>query len=373
MLLSSIVSRQGLSIIGVNKFKGHSNNLKPASNVIVNVKLYCDKSAQDGERRDSLLTDEMIERISAGSEEMKNKLKYLEYEFMLAQQDGGLVPTVIEEMDWHVLLTLESRQQRLRYLTKLCKAELRKEEKIKQKEIKQRISNTPSEHGDSKVSRSENRSESRCFFKSIFLRLQDKSFNQFHQGKCLNALMYGIPLVYDLGFHQQMNGIEQKNAARELIHSYGINHTHNDPFDMRFLNNDPNSILFKSLAIQNPEINEPYFPITVSSQSYLDMYPREQLVYLTPDAHEVMREFDPEKIYIIGAVNKKSEQRDFMSVAKAKRDNLQMLKLPLGIPSPNDYEFVCFRWIFRLKNSHLKNGSRSLLVADQLNGIPITQ
>lgn len=47
---------------------------------------------------------------------------------------------------------------------------------------------------------------------------------------------------------------------------------------------------------------EPWFPLNVHTNSYLDLFPKEQLVYLTPHCREELRTYDHDAIYIIGGI-----------------------------------------------------------------------
>jgi ribonuclease P protein 1 len=49
-------------------------------------------------------------------------------------------------------------------------------------------------------------------------------------------------------------------------------------------------------------VHEPWFPLHLHESSYLDKFPKEQLVYLTPHCREEMLEYDHDAIYIIGAI-----------------------------------------------------------------------
>lgn len=70
------------------------------------------------------------------------------------------------------------------------------------------------------------------------------------------------------------------------------------------------------------------FPINVHQESYLDLFPKERLVYLTPHCHNDLTTYNPDDIYIIGAMVDKVHN-DPISLAKAKKHNLRMARLPL--------------------------------------------
>ena len=51
--------------------------------------------------------------------------------------------------------------------------------------------------------------------------------------------------------------------------------------------------------------NSPYCHAT--SLSYLDLFPREKLVYLSPDSPNIMNEYDHNVVYILGGIFQKSK------------------------------------------------------------------
>ena len=66
----------------------------------------------------------------------------------------------------------------------------------------------------------------------------------------------------------------------------------------------------------------------MSTSSYLDLFPREKIVYLTPHCNQVLEGYDPDSVYIVGALVDKTT-REPLSLAKAKRDGVKMRTLPL--------------------------------------------
>ena len=83
-----------------------------------------------------------------------------------------------------------------------------------------------------------------------------------------------------------------------------------------------------------------------TSSTYLDVFPSEKLIYLSPDSNVEMTSFDHEAIYIIGGIADLSEWRRTeptrldhgdrslagkkpLTFAKAKRDRVQHQRLPL--------------------------------------------
>lgn len=302
---------------------------------VVYARGYCDDLKTDPDCSDSLLTDEMIERISAGKEDVIDKLKQLEFEVINGRQSGRPVPSKLRAIDWEQLLCLKSSRQKSKFLEFLHRNELIKQKEKLEKEQKRkeweicRLEKLNNGQKDEKPTTNQDLTAYGLGKNTIMIKLTDARMHAFYHNRCFNSLMYGVPIVYDLGFHDRMTPSEQRNVAVQLLGAFSSNREHKDPFYMQLLNADPNSLIMKVLQVNNPAIHRPEFPIDVSSQSYLDIYPREKLIFLTPDAKDEMVRFDPEIVYIIGGIVDKSDTSP-ISVAKAKRENVKTLRLPLN-------------------------------------------
>lgn len=103
---------------------------------------------------------------------------------------------------------------------------------------------------------------------------------------------------------------------------------HDDPFDLHFCNVNLKSQTTRQLKNYIPTMLDLDFPMNVHTESFLDMFPKEKLVYLTPHCNTDLVKFNPDDIYIIGGIVDKVNN-DPLSLAKAKKHNLRMARLPL--------------------------------------------
>ncbi|CAF1085953.1 unnamed protein product [Rotaria sp. Silwood1] len=67
----------------------------------------------------------------------------------------------------------------------------------------------------------------------------------------------------------------------------------------------------------------------VTEASYLDLFDRQKLIYLSPHSQYEMSEYDHDAVYIIGAIIDSSVGGRPLTLAKAKRDNIKHQRLPL--------------------------------------------
>ncbi|ESN96417.1 hypothetical protein HELRODRAFT_68039 [Helobdella robusta] len=148
----------------------------------------------------------------------------------------------------------------------------------------------------------------------------------FYYANIFQAMMHGPHLVFDFSFEEHLTEKELKDLMRQIYNSHGMNKLAKEPFHFHFCSIKQSSSTSQKLLKAFPNMAE--IPITVSEQSYLDLYPREKLVYLSPNATEVMANFDHDLVYIIGAIVDKAVETP-LTMAKAKREKIRMMKFPL--------------------------------------------
>ncbi|CAH2989270.1 unnamed protein product [Chilo suppressalis] len=146
--------------------------------------------------------------------------------------------------------------------------------------------------------------------------------------RTLQAILHGQKVVIDCSYEEHMVYRETVNAAKQMTFVFADNKIHKDPFDIHLCNVNDKGEFMKHLRKNIPPIDESWFPLNIHSQSYLDLFPKNKLVYLTPHCREELTTFDYDNIYIIGCMVDKINNEP-LSLAKAKKDGIKMAKLPL--------------------------------------------
>ena len=131
-------------------------------------------------------------------------------------------------------------------------------------------------------------------------RCPDHLFNlqrQLRQTKLLVAARLSDYLIIDCSFAREYseNEIILRNYYDRLqlkIHSC---------FTSLYRYHSPSFVLLCNLSSLQ---NSPFCHAT--SVSYLDLFPRERLVYLSPDSPNLMTEYEHNSIYILGGIFEKS-------------------------------------------------------------------
>jgi len=163
---------------------------------------------------------------------------------------------------------------------------------------------------------------------TFFLRLYDTTINKYHHGKMCAALQFNPPLVIDMSYDEHMTTREANNCSKQLEMLITDNRRHRDPLNLYLCNAKKDSTVMQYLYRKIPTLYDDSYVLNMSEKSYLDLFPREQLVYLSPHAKDDLEEYNDDDIYIVGAMVDKTDPRPF-SLAKAKKDKLRMKKLPL--------------------------------------------
>lgn len=147
---------------------------------------------------------------------------------------------------------------------------------------------------------------------TLFMRIYDTTINHYYNGKLIQNMMFEPKLVFDCGYEDNMNQHETHNCAKQLSLAFASNRTHVNPMFIYFCNFNKDGSLKYCLQQNIPTLLNDDFPAVITSQSYLDIFPKNELVYLTPHCRTNLTEYDPDMVYIIGALVDKVSQQDFM-------------------------------------------------------------
>ncbi|OCT95181.1 tRNA methyltransferase 10 homolog C [Xenopus laevis] len=236
---------------------------------------------------------------------------------------GRAVPQSITTEQLQVLMELPTKTARKKYLKYLSVREIIKtNQKEKKKELKE-SSKSKMENLDQFETKEGNPEKKNTFL----LHVWDKSIDTVQRWKCAQAMKFGLPLVFDMVYEKYMSRYELENTVCQLMESEGWNRRNADPFHIYFCNLQSGGPYHKELVKRYMGAWDNIF-ITATDKPHVEMFPKEQLVYLTADSPNELIHFDPTKIYIIGSLVDKCQQTG-LSLANAKRLNLATARLPL--------------------------------------------
>jgi len=256
-----------------------------------------------------------------------DKLKFLLAEMSILREHGKRAPNPesINKWQWEELIKISNRSARMNFYKYLFITEKKKENfKIKQEYKSQAYQ----EFLELKAMDENRHLRSSLFSNSFFMRINDMAVNSWRNNRLRQAIQFGIKLVLDCSYDQHMSTWEGRATAKQLMFSFSENRKHKDPFDLHICNANFNSDTMKHFERYIQNMQHTTFPLNLHEECHTDLFPKEQLVYLTPHCRDVLTDFDHNSIYIIGAIVDKSGQPP-LSLAKAKQQGIRMAKLPL--------------------------------------------
>ncbi|XP_062830892.1 tRNA methyltransferase 10 homolog C [Anolis carolinensis] len=232
---------------------------------------------------------------------------------------GKAVPENISEQDLKILIESPTKTSKKKYLQFLAKKEIlkkvKKEKKEKQKAEKRELNPPTQEDGDRELKN------------TFLLKFWSRSEDALYNWRAAQAMIFGQPLVFDMDYENCMSRREMENAVKQLLESEGMNRRALDPFHLHYCNFKTDGAYHKELIKRYGDAWDKLF-VTVTEKAHVEVFPQDQLVYLTADSPNVMQRFEHDKIYIIGSLVDKSIQTG-VSLARAKRLNLATARLPL--------------------------------------------
>jgi len=276
---------------------------------------------------DDLFDNINYDEITGGDSEALNKFKLLLLEVDVLRQDGSRVPDKLTTEQWKDLFNLQSRSQRLKFLNYLWTIHVRKLGEKRRKDRK-KLKNEERKAELDKFNASNEHIRYGFQGNTIFVRVYDTTINLFDNSRLMLSMLFGPDIIIDCGFHSDMNAMENNLAAKQLCYMFAENRLHREPFNLHFCNMDRESTLFKRFHKFIPTLDDPAFPINITEKHYLDLFPKEKLVYLTPHCRNELKEFNHDDIYIVGALVDRCNQAP-LSMAKAKSEGIRMAQLPL--------------------------------------------
>ena len=136
------------------------------------------------------------------------------------------------------------------------------------------------------------------------LRSPERLFNlqrQLRQAKLLIAARLGDYIVIDCSFANDTDMSLRSYYERLQLKIHSC-------FTALYRYHSPSFVILCNILPNENDRwlrNSPYCHAT--SLSYLDLFPREQLVYLSPDSPNIMNKYEHDTVYILGGIFQKSK------------------------------------------------------------------
>lgn len=267
----------------------------------------------------NLTSDYQDSNLNIDPEQRKKLENLLDYYY---KYYGVQLLEKLGKKDIQYMLTLD-HPQKLKYLFKMHKLEIKKEKRridkirLEEKAKQEMIEREKLQPKHLKYGIERN---------TMFVQMSHYDMKVLYHHRLSSAILHNQPIIFDLDFDAHMEIENKRSLARQIQFSIFRNQEDNSPFNLTLCN-----VNFESetmLYLNKIEKNFQKVPINIYTQSYLDLYPKEKLIYLSPNAKEEMRIFDHEAIYIIGGISDPKVQHP-LTYAKAKKERIKAQKLPL--------------------------------------------
>ncbi|XP_031676848.1 tRNA methyltransferase 10 homolog C-like [Oncorhynchus kisutch] len=262
----------------------------------------------------------------AGQEEV-SPLEATRELVVMWRQAGKLVPEIMTDEELGILAEFQTKSSKKKYLKYLAIKEGHKNNH-KQKQEKKKAERSERFLEDDRIRPGGVRGEEGELRNTFLLQFWGRSLDKLLGWRSAQAVVFGQPLVFDMSYEQQMTRREVENTVSQLMEVEGWNRRAPDPFHLHFCNLQPDGGYHRELVKRYGAEAWERLLITSTEQRHVDLFPRDDLVYLTADSPNVLRTFDNSKVYIVGSMVDRSIQSG-LSLANAKRLKLNTARLPL--------------------------------------------
>ncbi|KAM9836369.1 tRNA methyltransferase 10 homolog B isoform 2-T2 [Aulostomus maculatus] len=136
----------------------------------------------------------------------------------------------------------------------------------------------------------------------------------------------GLRLCVDLSLTHLMSDKEVSRLAGQLRRLYGSNRRTRQPFHLILADLREDSRLYRECVRMNAGFLN--YTMDVTEDGCLDLFAPESIVYLTPDAEQVLETLDPDKVYVLGGLVDESVQKK-LSLSRAAELSVRTARLPI--------------------------------------------
>ncbi|KAM5328243.1 tRNA methyltransferase 10 homolog B [Glossophaga mutica] len=144
--------------------------------------------------------------------------------------------------------------------------------------------------------------------------------------KLLEAKHSGPRLCIDLSMTHHMSKKELSRLAGQIRRLYGSNKKADRPFWVCLTGFATDSPLYEECLRMNDGFSS--YLLDVTGEDCFSVFPRETLVYLTPDSEHALEDVDLNKVYILGGLVDESIQKK-VTFQKAREYSVKTARLPI--------------------------------------------
>ncbi|XP_027033968.1 tRNA methyltransferase 10 homolog B isoform X1 [Tachysurus fulvidraco] len=205
----------------------------------------------------------------------------------------------------------------------------------KQRNWERRLEAKKSKRKEEKQRRKQNQQDKA----DVLSQLSKRVIKAITRERLEEARAAGPRLCVDLSMSDCMSHKEISRLAGQIRRLYGSNKKATQPFHIFLTDMKEDSLLYKECIRMNEGFLN--YLIDVTEESWIDLFPTEDIIYLTPDASEALEEVNGDKVFILGGLVDESIQKK-RSYTRAKELRVQIARLPIDeymVKRPNPKNF----------------------------------
>lgn len=153
-----------------------------------------------------------------------------------------------------------------------------------------------------------------------------KELREEIKSKLETAMVSGQRICIDLSMENTMTSKEKGKLAQQLCRLYGVNKKADTPAHVYFAGFDKTGELYQE-CIQKIDGFEKY-QVEMTEVPVLELFNTNEIIYLTPDATDMIEDLDKDKVYVIGGIVDESVIKN-LSKQRADAANIPTYRLPI--------------------------------------------
>lgn len=230
-----------------------------------------------------------------------------EIDVLLQSSPLFFFPKQLTKEHWQHLLTLKTKTDRMRYYRYLFTKEKVREYNQQQREYKQQQRAIERNLLPPKLEKKQLTTSSPLEYSHHGNNIlpyvwYKRTISRYSDCKIASAAMFGPHLVIDCSsdYESHMTDREVGLCAKQLAAVRVNNRISMSPFDIVHCNVNRNGRVMEKLQKLIPNLFKPETLFNCSEKNYSELFPVDQLVYLSPHSDYELDSYDPNCIYIVG-------------------------------------------------------------------------
>lgn len=269
---------------------------------------------------------------SSLTDEDREKIKQYKREYEIWKYVDSSMPERVSNYDWKLMLKINSVVERINYLTYLHNLVILN---IKNKAMKREKINAAAIALENNLLRK----KLECVgdyssiiygqgHNEILKNYSLSSLIRYLDLRCLNAICDGPIIVFDCSLFRQQTPREIYLTFQHLLRCIEVNTYHRQPAALLFTSFSEKESWYTIFTNKYLKVSKGFPSVYMTENSYLDLFPIKQLLYLCPYASTPLFNFDNERVHVIGAAADK-HRRNQLSLEEANAYGIEVCTLPV--------------------------------------------